>query len=880
MDAVSLRAAVATLLTLAAGGLFASEASAETGTTTDRYTLVHGCFALESSDGDLIAQTGNGYSATAPTLAGAEAFRMQATTLGKYLLYGESADFLGLDEGPLAQDDIVVATTPSGRTTWTIAGSDGQFTVRNASDGLALAVADGGEVVSVPEAQAETFTFVPAEGCAVYPEIALNATGDPNTNMPRYGEVEGTVDGHMHMMAFEFLGGHAHCGEPWHKFGAPYALQDCEDHEANSCSAVLETALKGDPCHETGGWPDFDGWPQSHSLTHESAYYRWLERAYLSGLRVFVNLMVENRVLCEVYPDMSAVQGEPKTNCDEMDSVRREIKRIEQLEDYIDAQWGGPGEGWFRIVETPFQARKAINRGKLAVIKGMEVSEPFDCGYKGIFDPVPGNPTPDQRCSEAHIDDVLDELWDLGVRQMEITNKFDNQLTGVAGDSGDTGVVVNGGQFMTSGSFWDYGPENDEPGSCDDHNHDRIPATGGAPASQDSIFGAGLDAFLPSLPVLIPIYTSEEVCNEKGLQDGDPPKNGQPAETNLGAHALEGIMDRGFVFDPDHMSVIARDEALDMLEEEDYPGIISSHSWSTRNTLPRVYGLGGFISPYAGSSSSFANQWEQLKSAEVRGELGDQYFGLGYGADANGFGSQGAARNPGEETDVDYPFTGLDGAVTFDRQMSGTEAEGRTYDINTDGVDHYGLYADWLEDLRQIEGDEIAEDMNRGAEAYLQMWERTFGIGEVDCSQWGDEDFHSKGLGTELRLNLKPKRTLRNAGQPVDRFEVWRWCAANGGRESETNVWAAFGKRNKMDFALSNLPQHAIEGIGAGDRKRGLRDVATKIADGVWISRTGGRRAFVWLADGGNVTHTGAVSQSAARNLDKLAGRLQEVASS
>ena len=69
----------------------------------------------------------------------------------------------------------------------------------------------------------------------------------------------------------------------------------------------------------------------------------------------------------------------------------------------------------------------------------------------------------------------------MGVRQMEITNKFDNQLTGVAGDGGSTGVIVNTGQFGTSGSFWDFGPENDEPGDCDEHNHDHIPATGGAP---------------------------------------------------------------------------------------------------------------------------------------------------------------------------------------------------------------------------------------------------------------------------------------------------------------------------------------------------------------------------------------------------------------
>jgi hypothetical protein len=870
---VARRAGVSAVLACAGLCAAAAGAAAETGTITDRYTIVKGCFALESADGDLIAQTGDGYTATAPDLAGAEAFYMQATDLGEYLLYGEAQDFLGLDEGPIPppSGDVVVATAPSVQTTWTVNGSNGNFTFVNEPSSLGLAVDNGGQVVSVPAAQAETFTFVPAEGCAVYPEISLNASGDPNTNTPRYGEVEGTVDGHMHMMAFEFLGGAAHCGQPWHKFGAPYALKDCVDHEPNGCAAVLETGLGGDPCHDTGGWPDFTGWPQSSSLTHESAYYRWLERAHLAGLRVFVNLMVENRVLCEIYPEaISVAQGETKSNCDEMDTVRRENQRIEELEDYVDAQAGGPGEGFFRIVENPFQARKAINKGKLAVIKGMEVSEPFDCGYKGIFDPVPGNPAPDPRCDEGHIDEVLDELWDMGIRQMEITNKFDNQLTGVAGDGGSTGVVVNGGQFLTSGSFWDFDPYQ---GDCDEHNHDRIPGTV-APTSQDEIFGNGLAQLLPPSVVIptLPLYGPNDKCNPKGLTDGD---NG---ETNLGAHALDGIMERGFVFDPDHMSVLARDEAMEIVEEADYPGVISSHSWSTQNTLPRLYALGGMVTPYAGGSSGFAQAWEEIKSAEVRGELGDQYFGMGYGADANGFGSQGGPRNPAEEVDVDYPFTGIDGAVTFDQQKSGTEAEGRTYDINTDGVDHYGLYPDWLEDLRKIEGDEIVNDMNRGAEAYLQMWERTYGIREVDCSQWGDEDFNPKGLGTELRLNLKPKRTLRKAGQPVDRLETWRWCAAGGGRESDVNVWAAFGKRNKMDFAISNLPQHEVEGAAPGDGKKSLPNSATKISDEVWISRTGGRRAYVWIVDGGTVTHTGAVSQTAAKKLGRLAKRLTKVA--
>ena len=67
--------------------------------------------------------------------------------------------------------------------------------------------------------------------------------------------------------------------------------------------------------------------------------------------------------------------------------------------------------------------------------------------------------------------------------------------------------------------------------------------------------------------------------------------------------------------------------------------------------------------------------------------------------------------------------------------------------------------------------------MNRGAEAYLQMWERTYGIREVDCSQWGDEDFARKGLGTELRLTRSPSGHFARRASPSIRYETWRWCA-------------------------------------------------------------------------------------------------------
>jgi hypothetical protein len=416
---------------LAWGGL-GPVSSAWAQTEITRYSVANGCFALRSqSDGGWVIRDGAGYRAFADGLEGTEPFRMQATTLGRYLFYGPTRTFPAASGGA-----ITAAAQPSNAADWTLRSSGGAFEIRNGFVGKQLSVAGDGRLIAVPDGTAGAagrFALDEAEGCATYPEVQVNATGDPSKGSPIYGEVSGLLEGHMRM-AFEFLGGDAHCGRPWHRFGAPFALVDCPDHTAtNGCGAILDNVLYGNParCHDPGGWPTFTGWPDHKSLTHEQSYYKWLERAWRGGLRVYVNLMVENRVLCELYPLKH-------NGCNEMNSVLLQIQRIHEMQDYIDAQAGGPGKGFFRIVTDPFEAREVINEGKLAVVLGMEVSEPFGCRVQFEM------PT----CNEADIAQWIGRLYDLGLRQFEITNKFDNALTGVAGDSGTTGTITNSGKLL------------------------------------------------------------------------------------------------------------------------------------------------------------------------------------------------------------------------------------------------------------------------------------------------------------------------------------------------------------------------------------------------------------------------------------------------
>jgi microsomal dipeptidase-like Zn-dependent dipeptidase len=792
---------IATWLVTLGGGVAASAADAALSHDA-RYTLANGCYDLRPVSG------GTSFGP----------FRMKATALGSYMLYGKEGDYLAAG----ADGRVAGAPRPSESADWTVDVSGNAYRIELPAERKALAVDASGALVVVDTASAGDaglFGFEGTTGCAIFPEAEVNVTGDPSTGATPFGETRGLLDAHMHMMAFEFLGGRAHCARPWHRWGATVALVDCPDHEPGGAGAALENALFGNPArtHDTVGWPTFRDWPHWKSLTHEQSYYKWTERAWRSGLRLYVNLLVDNAVLCELYPFK-------QNSCNEMDGVRLQAQRIEQLQNYIDAQYGGPGKGWLRIVRTPFEARRVINEGKLAVVLGIEVSKLFDCGE---FNDQP-------ECDRDSIDRNLDAVHALGVRDMELVNKFDNALAGVAGDDGSTGAVVNTGNKYETGHYWDMQTCHNHS----EHAHDRN-QTSVAGDGRDALVGGVLQLFLP--PGLAPVYPEPPHCNTRGL-------------TPLGEHLVRRMIEKKMIIDPDHLSVLARDQLLNIAEGEQYSGLVSSHSWSTLESLPRIYKLGGVITPYAGSSTGFVEQWRRVKPMHKDKRF---YFGFGWGADMNGFGAQGPPRGAGVANPVTYPFKSFDGKQTIDRQKSGE----RVYDINVDGVAHYGLYPDWVEDLRKIAGDEIVEDMARGPEAYLQMWERADGVPAQRCVQ-SRVAFTRKGF-TRMRLGDSTEQLLRRAGQPAARpGHAWKYCSGKGDGGTVTPILTDGGR---VAVILSAARFHKAAGIGPGVRASRLRDRARAFGRGVFVRPAGRGARFVYVVKAGRVRQVGVATGAATR---------------
>jgi hypothetical protein len=117
----------------------------------------------------------------------------------------------------------------------------------------------------------------------------------------------------------------------------------------------------------------------------------------------------------------------------------------------------------------------------------------------------------------------------------------------------------------------------------------------------------------------------------------------------------------------------------------------------------------------ADTAPALAAKIEVLKTRRSK----KHYFGVGLGTDTGGFSSLPGPRQDAAQSPVTYPFKALYCNVRLQRERSG----GRTFDLNADGVAHYGLIPDLLADMQQHGGGAAMRSLFRSAEAYLRMWE-------------------------------------------------------------------------------------------------------------------------------------------------------------
>ena len=696
-----------------------------------RYDMANGCYALQAVDSGEYALRDDegGYIAAAGDVAAATPLFMKPTALGKYFLYSDNETMLAVSgAAALGETRTLVGSVadPCAEADWTVLErGDAQFTLYSELADRYLAVNEESGLFELATEPFD-FAFAAARGCVPFPEIALDVQGQTFKGRGVDQPVLGFAEVHAHASATTFLGG-GHYGQPFHKYGVTEALGDCSvQHGPNGILDLVGNLMGGESvnplaAHDTQGWPTFVDWPNRNSLMHEGMYYRWIERAYMAGMRIMVNDLVENQVLCTLQSvvdvanaldiDVSGIVDNltelvVPPRCNEMESSIEQIQYMHDLEDYIDAQSGGPGKGWFRIVESPQEARSIINEGKLAVVLGIEISHIFNCQVIKV-----GGLTPDiNGCDKTEIDTQLDRLYNLGVRQMFPLHEFDNSL---GGNGIFDGLILNVGNFVDTLGFWETYTCPDQPYFFD--------------AGADMTTSLPVDSLNPLVDLLtnltqglVPLYPTGKQCNSRWF-------------TDLGRYAMERLMDKKIIIEVDHMDLKMKTQLLDMAEERSpaYP-LVSTHGGHggiSMEQARRLLADGGLLYPAKGNGIKYNEQRELLRTVKSP----DYLFAMGYGADMNGLAHQSPPRGSDAEP-VQYPFTlfsgpgwgpQFDGLQPLVFEQSAVPEGGRYFDINSEGLAQYGMIADWVEAVRIEGGEQAITDLYNSAELYLQMWERT-----------------------------------------------------------------------------------------------------------------------------------------------------------
>lgn len=709
------------------------------------YGFAHGCYVVEVFDGErtlrYVAAEGDGerFGFSVGPAEGAARFHMRATDLGAYLFYDAERRYLTAVEADGAWQLTRPGTLESevdrlewgfkSPAEWRLQVSERdpeRFQLQHYATDRYLALSGLTEDASA----AAVVTLHTSEGCVDFPELTIDAVGDAQPSRWEDGDLYGIAEIHSHMMADSgFGGGGIIHGAPFHRLGVERALPDCErSHgpegrrdlvgffEDSGSSFDLDTLLPAAVAgeleefnHFTAGYPDFPDWPSSYRRsTHQTMYYRWLERAYLGGLRLLVQHATGNSVLCE----MTVGVGAQSTlySCNDMVSVDAAIARAHALERYVDAQAGGPGRGWFRVVGSPAAAREVINEGKLAVVLGIEISNVFDC----FLTPREGF----EPCTAETVRARLDHYYEAGVRVVFPVHKYDNAFS--AGDG--AGGMIEVGNLINSGHYSNFVEDCPGPRSAFDGGGvtfgglNRPREVYDAPPVLDmrGFMANPLGTLLPIAEGLMSPGLRGEYCQQHGL-------------TALGETLIRELMARGMLVDIAHLPQRALARAYEILEESDYPAT-KTHGSSNGGRVHRLGGLVGTRLDRCGDPDRPGRMGDRLARDVADAVANGAYPSEALSFDLNGF-AGGPRPRFGELTGCDrpqanpitYPFTSFDGSVTFQQPHLGS----RMVDFNEEGMIHIGLLPELIEDVRRDgTSDDALEPLFRSAEAYVRMWEK------------------------------------------------------------------------------------------------------------------------------------------------------------
>ncbi len=501
----------------------------------------------------------------------------------------------------------------------------------------------------------------------------------------------------------------AHGG--WH-----ISENSCGDLIRKEVISTMEGELNAQSEHflDSGayGFPMFNGWPAFNDITHQQMWIDWIHRTYEGGLRVMVALAVNNATLA------ASVMGPSDRNGDDVSSANIQIEQIQAMVERND---------FMEIALSPQDLRRIVSEDKLAIILGLEID---NIGNFHLFPNLDPNVVND--LSRTLIRVELERLHAQGIRYLFPVHVLDNPFGGTAIYQ----ELFNMSNFHQTGSFWDVGCAMDSTITF------RLPtqlfdptAPIGTREFWDQVFSR-VDAELGQSGVMAIKLGLNPAARPPLAFDCRDPQRGeirghvnQRGLTPLGRFAIEEMMRQGIMIDVDHMSNLMVEDVLDLAETYDYP-VNSGHSGprsemgnengKTPEQYERILNLFGIIGlGHGGNIQTFADTYHQVfQLASSRHQMQ-----ICIGTDANGLFSLPDSSN---DSRIQLRYS-----EAFPRSTLGNQ----TWDINEDGVAHYGLFADYIKLWGEVNILDGSEDIRNDylpierdvffltAEGFAQMWE-------------------------------------------------------------------------------------------------------------------------------------------------------------
>jgi hypothetical protein len=165
-----------------------------------------------------------------------------------------------------------------------------------------------------------------------------------------------------------------------------------------------------------------------------------------------------------------------------------------------------------------------------------------------------------------------------------------------------------------------------------------------------------------------------------------------------------------------------------------------------------------------------------------------------------------------------------------------------------------------MEDLRLAAGDDgLPQALLNGSEAYLETWERAYGVKPSKCRS-PKARITRRGLGP-LRLGRSAFATLKKGGQPAKRRgNAYLYCVRG---EKRPGV-VVFFKRNgrKALLVAGDGKRFSAGGVRVGAPVSALRGKARHLGgSNIWLERKKGKRRFLYVVRNHRVRVVGTAAR-------------------